>query len=111
MPGALAVARRRFIVVIVAAVVALVLVSVVGRADAVDLWDQTVTNSTPQSQFQLYEGAGQSGLPYRGGAGLPLPVPAAAAGTVGAISATTGTRCGLDFAAEFNARFHANALA
>src|SRR5437773_5657898 len=110
MPGALAVARRRFIVVIVAAVVALLLAGLVGRADAVDLWDQTVTNSTPQSQFQLYEGAGQSSIIYRGGAGLPLPVPSGGGGTIGAISGRTGTGCGIDFAAEFKALFDANAL-
>src|SRR5438046_10194831 len=109
MPGALAAPRRPFIVLIVAAVVALVLVNAVSRADAVDLWDQTVTNSTPQSQFQLYEGAGQSGLIYRGGAGLPLPVPSGGGGTIGAISGRTGTGCGIDFAAELKALFDANA--
>src|SRR5256712_9041330 len=110
MPGALAAPRRPFIVLIVAAVVALVLVNAVSRAGAVDLWDQTVTNSTPQSQFQLYEGTGQSGLNYRGGAGLPLPAPSGGGGTVGAISGSTGTGCGIDFAAEIKALFDVNAL-
>src|SRR2546430_4388679 len=110
MPGALAAPRRPFIVLIVAAVVALLLVGLIGRAGAVALWDQTVTNSTPQSQFQLYEGTGQSGLNYRGGAGLPLPAPSGGGGTVGAISGSTGTGCGIDFAAEFKALFDVNAL-
>lgn len=102
--------RRRPFVLISVAVLAFLLLGLIGRAGATDLWDKTVTNSTPQSQFQLYEGTAQSGLNYRGGAGLPLPAPSGAGGTIGAISGSTGKGCGIDFAAEFEALFDVNAL-
>src|SRR5260370_18616605 len=99
----------RFLLVITAVVVRLLLGGLVGRAGAADLWDQTVTNSTPESQFQLYESTGQSGFSYRGGTGLPLPAPSGSS-TIGAISASTGKGCGIDFAAEFTALFDLTAL-
>src|SRR5260370_4609556 len=99
----------RLLFVIIALVVTLLLGGRGGRAGAADLWDQTVTNSTPESQFQLSEGTRQSGLSYRGGTGLPLPAPSGSS-TIGAISGSTGKGCGIDFAAEFKALFDVNAL-
>ena len=103
-------ASQRRPVLISAGLLAFLLLGLIGRAGATDLWDQTVANSTPQSQFQLYEGTAQSGLNYRGGAGLPLPAPSGGGGTIGSISGSTGKGCGIDFAAEFEALFDVNAL-
>jgi hypothetical protein len=110
MPGPLAAPRTWLVVLFIAAIFALLLVGPISDVGAADLWDQTVTKSTPQSQFQLYEGTGQSGLNYRGGAGLPLPAPSGGVGTIGSISGSTGKGCGIDFAAEFKALFDVNAL-
>jgi hypothetical protein len=103
-------ANQSRLLLVVSATLALVLVGAVGVACAADLWDQTVTKSTPESQFRLYEGTGQSGLNYRGRAGLPLPAPDGGGGTIGSISGGTGKGCITDFAAEFKALFDVNAL-
>jgi hypothetical protein len=110
MSGPLVVLRGRVVITVTVATLALILASTADDVAAQDLWDQTVTKSTPQSQFQLYEGTGQSGLNYRGGAGLPLSAPSGGGGTVGSISGNTGKGCGIDFAAEFKALFDVNAL-
>ncbi len=109
MAQTLRASRMRPLVPVIVGVVALLLIAI-GGAGATDLWDRTVTSSTPQSQFQLYEGTAQSGLNYRGGVGLPLPAPDGGGGTVGSISGGMGKGCGTDFAAEFKALFDVNAL-
>lgn len=109
MARALASPRTRLLVLIATVILALVAGSAVSPVSATDLWEQTVTKSTPRSQFELYEGTGPSGLSYRGGTGLPLPGPSGG-GTIGAISGATGKGCGIDFAAEFKALFDVNAL-
>lgn len=73
-------------------------------------WDQMVRQSTPDSQFQYFDSASQSGLTYRGTPGLPLPRPDGGGGTIGQISGSTGRGCGIDFASEFTALFNVNAL-
>jgi len=105
----LSASRLRRVFLVISGVFALLLIAV-GRAGAADLWDKTVTGSTPQSQFELYEGTAQSGLNYRGAAGLPLPAPGGGVSTIGSISGSTGKGCGIDFAAEFKALFDVNAL-
>ena len=58
MAQTLRASRMRPLVLVIAGVFVLLLVAV-GCAGATDLWDRTVTSSTPQSQFQLYEGTAQ----------------------------------------------------
>jgi hypothetical protein len=87
-------------------VLGLLLLSLAESAAAQDLWEKTVRDSTPSSQFQKYE----NGAAYQGRTALPLPRPEGGGGTIGSVSSRTGKGCGaFDFASEFKAMFDSNA--